>query len=78
MQSNTREFYCSTSGDKWFLRHDLESDHVYVKHVANAAAGGHQTDYELGAFLNGPAAPERAALLRWIAGLADSETEQQL
>lgn len=75
MQTNTREFYCSTNGDKWFLRHDLENDRVYVKHVANPASGGAQTDYEIGTFLLRPGSPERTALLRMIASLADKETE---
>ena len=77
MQIRTREFYSSTNGDKWFLRHNLETDHVYVKHVANAASGGYQTDYELAAFLNGPLVSERAALSRLIADLADKAVEQQ-
>jgi len=69
MQINTREFFCSTNGDKWFLRHDLETDRVYVRHVANPASGGHQTDYELADFLDGPprARTTRATSLnRWI------------
>jgi hypothetical protein len=53
-----------------------ESDHVHVKHVANPASGGHQTDYEIGAFLNGPAAPERASLVRLIASLAEKGVEE--
>jgi len=75
MQINTREFYCSTNGDKWFLRHDLEGDRVYVKHVANPSSGGHQSDYDIHAFLDGPKAPERNALLRLIAALADEKVE---
>jgi hypothetical protein len=75
MQINTREFYCSTNGDKWFLRHEVESGRVYVKHVANPASGGHQTDYEIDAFLNRPRSPERTALLRLIASLADNHTD---
>ena len=78
MQTNTREFYCSTNGDKWFLRHDLETSRVYVKHVANPASGGHQTDYELADFLNGPRAPERAALIRLIGGLAENPVKNGL
>jgi hypothetical protein len=77
MQIKTREFYCSPNGDKWFLRHDLDTDHVYVKHVANPASGGHQTDYEVVDFLEGPPVPERAALLRLIGGLADKPLEAQ-
>ena len=75
MQINSREFHCSSNGDKWFLRHDSEGDRVYVKHVANPAAGGHQTDYEVHAFLNGPRVPERVALLRLIGALADGRGE---
>jgi hypothetical protein len=75
MEINSREFYCSSSGDKWFLRHDLQGDRVYVKHVANPAAGGHQTDYEVYAFLNGAPAPERTALLHLIGALADNQIE---
>ena len=71
MQINTREFCCSTNGDKWFLRHDIEDKHVFVKHVANPASGGHQTEYEIAAFLSRPGSPERTALLQLIASLAD-------
>lgn len=76
MQVVTREFYSSTNGDKWFLRHDVEADRVYVKHVANAASGGHQTDYELDEFLRGSRAPERDALLHLIAALTNEKVEQ--
>ncbi len=58
MRTDTREFYCSSNGDKWFLRHDLAQDRVYVTHVANPASGGHETDYELSPFLNGPRTSE--------------------
>ena len=75
MQQATREFYCSTNGDKWFLRHDVEAHRVYVKHVGNAASGGHQTDYEIQDFLAGPRAPERDALFRLIGALADERVE---
>ena len=75
MHTNTREFYCSTNGDKWFLRHDTENNRVYVKHVANAASGGHQTDYEINAFLDRPGSPERSALLQLIASLADDHND---
>ncbi len=78
MRINTREFYCSSSGDKWLLRHDWSDERVYVKHVANPASGGHQTDYELHAFLNGPRTPERVALIRLIASLADSATAHDI
>jgi hypothetical protein len=71
MQVKSREIYASSNGDKWFLRHDLEADRVYVKHVANPRSGAHQTDYEIGQFLDGPRAPEREALLRLIGGLAE-------
>ena len=78
MRINTRELYCSANGDKWFLRHDVETDRVYVKHVANPASGGHQTDYDVAAFMNGPSAPERAALLRLIAGLAEKSSDEEI
>ena len=71
MHVHTREFYCSTNGDKWFLRHDTENKRVCVKHVANASSGGHQTDYEIEAFLSRPRSPERTALLQLIGSLAD-------
>ena len=61
--------------DRWFLRHDLHSDRVYVKHVANQASGGHQTDYELHTFLNRPRVPERAALLDLIGTLAETDQD---
>jgi hypothetical protein len=76
MQINTREFYASTNGDRWFLRHELESGHVYVKHVANRSAGGQQTDFEVDAFLHrSTGSPEREALVRLIATLADKHQD---
>jgi hypothetical protein len=77
MQINSREIYSSSNGDKWFLRHEVGAERLYIKHVANPAAGGHQTDYELHEFLDGPkGAPERQALLRLIGTLADQESER--
>ena len=76
MKVVTREFYSSTNGDKWFLRHDVQPDRVYVKHVANAPSGGHQTNYELDEFLGRPRAPERDALLHLIAARTREKVEQ--
>ena len=75
MQARTRELYASSNGDKWFLRHDAESGRIYVKHVANPASGGHQTDYQIHAFRNRAPTPERDALLKLIASLAEDESE---
>ena len=76
MQTNTCEFYASTNGDKWFLRHEVESGHVYVKHVANRSAGGQQTDSEVDAFLHrSTGSPEREALLRLIGTLAEKHQD---
>lgn len=72
MEIKTREIYGSSNGDKWFLRHDVEGDRIYIKHVANPASGGHQTDYEIGDFLSRPRSPERSALLMLIGSLAES------
>jgi len=72
------EIYGSSNGDKWFLRHDIEGDRVYVKHVGNSQSGGHQSDYEIHAFLNGPRAPERDALLRLIGSLAEEKIEAEV
>jgi hypothetical protein len=76
MQINTREIYASSNGDKWFLRHEIDAERIYIKHVANPASGGYQTDYELHAFLDGPkGAPERRALLRLIGTLAETKQD---
>jgi len=78
MQINTREFYASTNGDKWFLRHEIEAGRVYVKHVANPASGGYQTDYEIDALLARLHSPEPTALLQLIASLADAHADSDI
>jgi hypothetical protein len=67
----TRLIYSSPNGDDWFLCCEGASGSVYVKHRANASSGGHETDLDIGDFLNrGPRNPEHEALLRLIGTLA--------
>jgi hypothetical protein len=51
MQTNYKEIYCSSNGDRWLLAWEPGSGKVFVKHEANAASGGFGTHMELGAFL---------------------------
>jgi hypothetical protein len=67
-----KEIYSSSNGDRWFLDHDADSGRVYIRHVANAASGGHKTIIEIDAFLSGQrGSPECQALIRLIGTLAN-------
>ena len=50
MQNGERVFYTSENGDRWLLM-SSDEDIVSVRHVPNAASGGNDKVYELGAFL---------------------------
>jgi hypothetical protein len=65
-RAEMRQLYRSPNGDSWFLARDPATASAFVRHQANAPSGGHVTDIELGAFLNGPGSPEHQALLRLI------------
>ncbi len=68
-----REVYASENGDRWQLARHLASGRVFVRHEANLPSGGHVTDIEIAAFLNGPSgSPERVALVRLISELVDA------
>jgi hypothetical protein len=72
--AKAREIYTSSSGDRWFLAHDPESDRVYIKHVANTPSGGQQTDTEIDTFLSGErGSPEHRALVRLIGTLVEGD-----
>jgi hypothetical protein len=60
--------YRSPNGDAWFLCHEHKSGHAFVKHHANPASGGTETDIEVDDFLAmGPRHPQHEALLRLMA-----------
>src|SRR5947209_1715300 len=65
-RAKTRHLYRSPNGDSWSLARDPATGSAFVRHQANAPSGGHVTDIEMGAFLNGPGSPEHEALLRLI------------
>jgi hypothetical protein len=65
-RAETRQLYRSPNGDSWSLARDPATGSAFVRHQANAPSGGHVTDIEMGAFLNGPGSPEHEALLRLI------------
>ena len=66
----TKELYASPNGDRWYLARCGDSGRVFVRHVANAAAGGTETTIELGAFLSRPGnPPEQQALVRLVGSL---------
>jgi hypothetical protein len=74
-RAEMRQLYRSPNGDTWFLARDPETGLAFVRHQANAPSGGHRTDIDIGAFLNGPRNPEQAALLRLIGTLISEPTE---
>ena len=76
MTTETRELYASPNGDRWYLARQIDSQHVFIRHVANAPSGGHVSHIELGVFLMRPGnMPEQQALLRLIGSLAEGRTE---
>jgi hypothetical protein len=68
-RTEIRLLYKSPNGDAWFLGRDPTTGAAFVRHEANIPSGGHRTDIEIDAFLNGPRNPEHEALLRLIGGL---------
>jgi hypothetical protein len=78
----TRELYRSPNGDAWFLARDPATGSAFIRHQANAPAGGQVTDIEIGAFLSGQRHPEQDMLLRLIGTLivdpqrADADDER--
>ena len=66
----TRELYCSSNGDRWYLCRD--ADRVFVVHVPNVASGGKFENFAIGEFLaGGKSGPEHQELLRLIGTLVD-------
>jgi hypothetical protein len=47
----SRTIYASSNGDCWLLLRDPSDGRSFVRHEANAPAGGHVTDMALAAFL---------------------------
>ncbi len=79
MDTETRELYASSNGDRWYLAHQVGSQQVYVQHVANAPSGAQVSRIDLATFLKldgNP--PEQQALLRLIGTLTKgcSDAEQ--
>ena len=57
----------SGSGDIWTLIHDRRAGRTIVRHIPNAASGGHASDTAVAAFLAAePAGPEHRAARDWI------------
>jgi hypothetical protein len=78
VDTETRELYASSNGDRWYLARQAASQQVFVQHVANAPSGAQVTRIEVGDFLSrGGHAPEQQALLRLIGtqtkGCSDAE-----
>lgn len=70
----SRPLYRSSSGDRWFLVR--EGDHVFVRHMPNAASGGNPSNVELKTFLSQGQGPEQQELLRLIGTLAENQAER--
>lgn len=66
-----RQIYSSPNGDRWYLISD-PSGTVFIRHEANAEAGGHVTHTDVATFLSYGQGPEQQALVRLIATLADN------
>jgi hypothetical protein len=67
----SRELYCSSNGDRWYLCRD--ADRVFVVHVPNVPSGGRVEELEIREFLaRGGGGPEHQELLRLIGTLVDA------
>jgi hypothetical protein len=76
MRIARRELYTSSNGDRWYLAKDLAADRVFIMHEPNAASGGHNTQIELGSFLNRSGhGPEHQELMRMIGTLIEGRPE---
>ena len=74
---NEREFYVSSSGDRWLLVGDRAA--AQVEHRANAAAGGAVTRVSLDAFLAAPNDnAEHQALRRLLADAPASMPNREI
>jgi hypothetical protein len=51
MQTEYREIYSSSNGDRWLLARRPDSGKVFIRHEANSASGGFGTQVELDVFL---------------------------
>ncbi|KAA5613804.1 hypothetical protein [Rhodovastum atsumiense] len=68
--TRTRELYESSSGDRWLLVSDPDTERVFVRHEPNVASGGRRSEIGIGEFLTrGGHGPEHQALLHLIATL---------
>ncbi|MGU3388943.1 hypothetical protein ACLBYG_30920, partial [Methylobacterium sp. D53M] len=68
--------YASSNGDRWLLLRDPSDGRSFVRHEANAPAGGHVTDIALAAFLAADrGGPEHQALWALIGEIVDSAAE---
>jgi hypothetical protein len=65
-----REFYGSSSGERWHLIHD-PSGVSFIHQEANVASGGHVEHEDLPAFLSRGDGPEQQDLLRLIGTLVE-------
>src|SRR5438128_1624338 len=74
-RAEIRQLYRSPNGDTWFLARDPATGLAFVRHEANIPSGGHLSDIEIGAFLNGSRNPEHEALLRLIGTLISDRQE---
>jgi hypothetical protein len=77
MISHERELYRSSNGDRWSLIRN-HAGRVLVRHQANAASGGHETQLEIGDFLaDGELGPEHRELVKLIGTLVYDRPEPQ-
>lgn len=65
-----RELYSSPNGDRWYLIREPTGD-LFIRHEANAAAGGSVEHIDLGVFLSAGRGPEQQELVRLIGTLVD-------
>jgi hypothetical protein len=73
MTIRTRTLYQSSSGDRWSLGHETDTERVFVRHEPNRASGGQTGDVTVGDFLNCSGnGPEKQELLRLIGSLTDA------
>jgi transglutaminase-like putative cysteine protease len=75
---SVESIYTSPNGDRWQLIQDAMSNRAFVRHKANEASGGHQTDLSVAEFMQRDGSgPEHAALRHLISTRVDERERTQ-
>jgi transglutaminase-like putative cysteine protease len=75
---SVESIYTIPNGDRWQLIQDAMSNRAFVRHKANEASGGHQTDLSVAEFMQRDGSgPEYAALRHLISTRVDERERTQ-